>query len=74
MSKFFSLNSFDFIKSILVAFGTSFLTGLVQILQNGTLPTLVQIKTMAIAGAAAGISYIIKNLFTNSKNQIGKPE
>lgn len=64
-------------KSILhglaVAIVTSFLTALTAIMNNGTLPTPVQIKSIAIASLAAGISYILKNILMGSSAP-GVPE
>ena len=74
MSKFLSLNMRDYVKSFVVAAGTALLTCLYPVLQAGQLPTVVQLKAAGFSAVAAGIAYLLKNLFTNSKDQIAKPE
>ena len=71
MSKFFTLNPVDFVKGLIVAFGTAILTSLMPILNTGTLPTLADLKVIAISGLAAGVTYLLKNLFTNSSGTAG---
>lgn len=73
-SGFLSLNWADLGKGILVAFGTVFLGALYGTLNSGTFPTGADLKTWALAGLAAAVSYLLKNLFTNSSNQLAKPE
>jgi hypothetical protein len=43
-------------------------------LQNGGFPNLAQLKTMGLAGLAAGIAYIVKNMLTNSSDELFKTE
>lgn len=74
MSKFLSLSMRDYIRSFVVAAGTALLTCLYPVLQAGQLPTTTQLKTAGLSALAAGIAYLMKNLFTNSKDQIAKPE
>ena len=74
MSNFLNLNLDDLIKGFVVAFLSAALTGLVTILDNGALPTLTELKSAAIVGLTAGLSYLLKNLLTNSKGQIAKSE
>lgn len=74
MSNFGSINWLDIGKGLLIAFGTVFLLGIGEILNSGVFPTLAQIGNLAIAGAAAALSYIIKNFFTNSNNKLGEKE
>jgi hypothetical protein len=73
-SAFLSLDAKDAVKGFVVAALTSIGMAIVPVLQAGGLPTLAQLKVAGIAGLAAGISYLVKNLFTNSKDEIGKPE
>jgi hypothetical protein len=73
-SNFFSLNTKDFIRGAVVAIGTAAGTGLINIMNTGALPTLDQLHTIGISAACAGIAYLLKNLFTNSKDQLAKPE
>lgn len=61
----FTLHARDFLKGLLMAFGTAFFTTLTASLVSGSMPNIVQIKFAAIAGVSAGIFYISKNFFTN---------
>ena len=74
-SKFLNLGKNDFIKGLLVAIGTAALTALLNIVNTGILPkTWADFKTVVIASIAAIITYLLKNLMTNSTGDIGKPE
>lgn len=66
-SGFFKLNWADFGKGLIVAVLTAFLTGLVQTLENGALPSGEQLKVAGIMAASAGVAYLVKNLFTNKE-------
>jgi hypothetical protein len=73
-SKFLRLNSRDFIKGIIVSVICSFITGLYQVISSGgdfSWPTL---KPVVIAAIGAGISYLTKNLLSNSKGEFLKSE
>lgn len=70
MSGFMNLNLLDLAKGFLIAFLTIFLLGAGSILESGVFPTLAELGTLAIAGLASGLSYILKNLVTNSKNKL----
>ena len=74
MSKLFSLNMLDAGKAILVAFLTSFIGAFYAILQTGRFPTSPELGAAALAGVSAAIAYLMKNFFTNSTNQLAKPE
>jgi len=74
MSNLFSLNWKDILKGFLVAVLTVIITGLGTSLQSGKLPTLAELGTLALAGLGAGVAYLLKNFFTNSNNELGKPE
>ena len=73
-AKFLSLNTQDFIRSLFVTILTTALTSVIPILQAGGIPNAAQLKQVAMAGVAAGIAYLVKNLLTNSKNQLLTPE
>lgn len=66
-SGFLKLNWVDFGKGLLVAVIAAFLTGLVQTLESGALPTTAQLRVAGIAAATAGISYLLKNLFQSKE-------
>lgn len=74
MSKFLRLDHYDALKAVIVAALTAFLTSVLQYLQAGSLPTREQVVSAWIAGLAAGVSYLVKNIFTNSKGEIVTPE
>ena len=61
----YSLNLIDLGKGVLVAFGTAFLTALTQWLNVGTFPNGAQLKVAALAGAAAAVTYLLKNFLTD---------
>jgi hypothetical protein len=69
-SKFLTLDYRDILKGIFIAFMTSFLTGLVDMLQKGAVFDWPTIKPVLIAGACAAISYLLKNYMSNSKGQM----
>ena len=74
-SKFFNLNWADLGKGLLIAFLTALLGGLLELLQAGTLPTTwVAFQPIFELSLAAAVSYLLKNLFTNSEGQIAKGE
>jgi len=70
----FRLNGKDFLRGLIVSVLTSFVTLLGLALQSGTIPTVVQLQHIGIVALAAGASYLVKNLFTNSSDQILKKE
>ena len=73
-SQIFKLDWKDIGKGVLIAFLTVVLGGVYTSLQAGAFPTLAQLGSLAMAGLAAGLSYLLKNFFTNSDNQLAKPE
>jgi VIT1/CCC1 family predicted Fe2+/Mn2+ transporter len=72
MSNFLNLNIDDLVKGFIVAFLSTALTGLIATLDSGVLPTLAEIKSAGVVGITAGLSYLLKNLLTNSQGQILK--
>jgi hypothetical protein len=73
-SSFLSLHWRDIAKGFFLSFLTAFLTALVQLLQDGSLPNFAEMKTAGVAGLVAGLAYIIKNWLTNSDDQLLKKE
>lgn len=73
-SNFLRLNTSDLVKGFVVAFLSASLTGIVNILDAGTLPLLSDLKQAGIVGLTAGLSYLLKNLLTNSQDEILKKE
>jgi hypothetical protein len=73
-SKFLNLNARDFLKGLLVAVLTALLTGVYQLLQMGGDLSWLTLKPVVMASAAAGLSYLIKNLLSNSQDEFAKTE
>ena len=74
MSNLFNLNSLDLLKGFIVAFLSAALTGIVSTLDSGVLPTLAELKSAGVVGLTAGLSYLLKNLLTNSQGEILKKD
>jgi hypothetical protein len=74
MSEFLKLNVQDFLKGFVVAAIAAIGTALLPLLDAGTLPSLAQLQAAGIIGITAGLSYLFKNIFTNSNGQIVTPE
>ena len=74
MSNFLNLNFDDLVKGFIVAFLSTALTGVVATLDSGVLQTLTELKSAAIVGLTAGISYLLKNLLTNSQGVVLKKD
>jgi VIT1/CCC1 family predicted Fe2+/Mn2+ transporter len=74
MSNFLNLNVDDLVKGFIVAFLSTALTGLISTLDSGALPTLTELKSAGIVGLTAGISYLLKNLLTNSQGVVLKKD
>jgi uncharacterized membrane protein YvlD (DUF360 family) len=73
-ARFLRLNFRDFIKGLFLAIITAVLTFLTTELQQGTVLNIILIKRLGIAALIGFFSYILKNLLTNSKDEILTPE
>lgn len=73
-SKFLNLDVKDAVNGFIVAFLSAALTGLVTTLDSGVLPNVAELKQAGVIGLTAGLSYLLKNLVTNSKGDILKAE
>jgi len=74
-SKLFSLNAKDWIKGFAVAVMTAVLTGALQLFQAGPIEwTFIFWQPAIYGGITAGIAYLLKNVFTNSDDQLLKKE
>lgn len=71
---FLSLNWKDVLRGFVVAFLTVVITGVSTSLNNQTLPNLTDIEHLCLLGLGAGFAYLIKNIFTNSDDQLMKKE
>lgn len=73
-SDFLTLNARDFIKGIIIVVICSFITGFYQLIANGGTINWITIKPVVIAAVGAGVSYLTKNLLTNSKGDFMQSE
>lgn len=73
-SVFGTLNWKDAINGLVVAFLSASLSGIIAILDGGKLPALADLKTAGVVGLTAGLSYLLKNILTNSQGDLLKGE
>lgn len=73
-SKFLNLDIKDAINGFVVAFLSAALTGLVATLDSGALPSVAELKNAGVVGLTAGLSYLLKNILTNSNGELLKKE
>lgn len=74
-SRFFNVDLADLGKGLLIAFLTALLGGILELLQAGEIPTTWAVfQPILELSLAAGVSYLLKNLFTNSEGQLLKGE
>ena len=74
MSNFLHLDLQDLTKGFVVAFFSAALTGIVAILETSQLPQISDLKAAAIVGLTAGLSYLLKNILTNSQGELLKKD
>jgi hypothetical protein len=73
-SKFLRLNTRDFVQGFIVVIFCTFITGFYQLIANGGVINWITIKPVVIAAIGSGVSYLTKNLLTNSKGQFMRGE
>lgn len=73
-SSYLTLNLKDLLKGFVVAFLSSALTALLVVFENSALPTLDELQKAGIVGLTAGLSYLVKNLFTNNQDEFLKSD
>lgn len=73
-SSYNKLNWRDILHAFIMAFVTSSLTGIIELMQSGHLPTFASVKVHAVIGLTAGLSYVLKVLKENSNGQLFKKE
>lgn len=73
-SKLFTLDGKDLLKGLILAVITAILTGIYQIVQTNAALDWATFKPIATATVLAVISYLIKNLATNSNGQFLQAE
>jgi len=70
MSQFFTLNTKDLIKSLIMAFLGAFITWIYNLIAQGGIITLESLKSIAFVWITAMLAYLIKNYFTNSQGEL----
>ena len=68
-SKLLRLNRKDFIKGLWVTIICALITGVYQVIASGFPITWITLKPVIIAAIGAGVSYLTKNLLTNSDGE-----
>jgi hypothetical protein len=74
MSEFLKLNGKDLFKGMIVAALAVITASLSVILDAGALPTVAEWLQIAKVAGTAAVSYLLKNLFTNSNDEILKAD
>jgi hypothetical protein len=69
-SKLFTLDLRDILHGLIMAFLTAMLTGIIDILEKGAVFDWPSLKPVLVAGISAALSYLLKCLATNSRNQL----
>jgi uncharacterized membrane protein YvlD (DUF360 family) len=71
-SPFLNLNTKDFLKGLFIAVVTAVITILYTSIQNNVFT--FDWKNIGMVALSAALAYIMKNLLTNSKNELLKQE
>jgi hypothetical protein len=74
MSEFLKLNGKDLFKGMIVAALAVITASLSVILDAGALPTVAEWLQIAKVAGTAAVSYLLKNLFTNSNDELLKAD
>ena len=73
-SPFLNLNWRDLFKGAVLALISALATGLYELINTGTLLTWEVLKPVVLVSVMAFVSYLVKNLFTNTQGEIMTPE
>jgi hypothetical protein len=73
-SKLGTLDWRDILNGLLIAFLAAMIDGIIKILNSGAIFDWPHLKPVVIAGVSAALSYLLKSLMTNSRNQLFKRE
>ena len=73
-SDFLSVDKKDMIRGVLMAMFAAAASVLSPVLMAGALPTVAILQQAGIVGIGTGTAYIVKNYFTNSKDEFFKSE
>lgn len=71
-SMFLRLAKNDLVKGAMVAAGGAIIGVILPAIEAGTIIDISVLKGAATLGIGAGLSYLTKNLFTNSDGKIGR--
>ena len=71
---FLRLNGKDLLRGLVVVVITALISPLTIILQSGKLPTGANLQVAGLMSLTAGIGYLVKNMLTNSQDQMFKTE
>lgn len=74
MSNFLKINWADVGKGLLLAVLSSVISGIYTIIDKGAFPTLEDFKVIGLIALGTALSYLLKNVFTNSDGKIMTPE
>ena len=69
-SKLFTLDWRDLMNGLLIAFLAAMIDGIIKILGSGAVFDWPHLQPVVIAGISAALSYLLKSLATNSRNQL----
>ena len=69
-SQFLTLDHRDLLHGLVMAFLTALLTGIIDLLQRGAVFDWMSVNGILIAGLSAALSYLLKCLLSNSRNQL----
>ena len=72
-SLLFRINKKDILRGLGLAVSAA-LTYLFALMCTGSVPDIGMLKSTAAVFVGSGGSYILKNLFTNSSDEFGRPE
>lgn len=73
-SPFLRLNLRDLILGIIMALVTTCLAGIIKMLETGAEFSWINLKPVLIAGICAGLTYLLKNLVSNSRGELFRDE
>lgn len=73
-SNFGKISWRDLLHGFIVSFLSASLTRIIELLDKGALPGTASIKTYAIIGFTAGLSYVLKNFLQNSNGELLKKD
>ena len=73
-SKLGTLDYRDILNGLLIAFLAAMIDGIIKILNSGAVFDWLHLKPVVIAGISAALSYLLKSLMTNSRNQLLRKE